>query len=57
MKGVEFEVINLDLPENAPIAQQLDSFGFRNVPITTSSLHPASQWVTGFNVGKIAKLI
>lgn len=57
MRAVEFEVINLDDPENAPVARELDSLGLRNVPITTRSDRAASYWVTGLNIGKIADLI
>ena len=57
MKNVEFEVINLDLPEHQEVMRKLDKMGFRNVPITSNSEKPANKWVTGLNIGKIAELI
>lgn len=57
MKNVKFDVVNLDLPENRLVADELDKMGFRNVPITSSSEKPANEWVTGVDIGKIAKLL
>lgn len=55
IKGIKYNLINLDEPEHWDLAQSLDKMGLRNVPITTNK--ERSRYVTGFNAGELTKLI